>query len=397
MTIVQRFWAVDPITEEAVLADPTTVTFIVRDPDGGEATYVYGVDGNVTKNAVGIYLCALQPPLPPGDYYWNATGAGAVEATGEGVFTIQPSGVLPPSFPTVADYGPCSGWADGGYVADFDTSLGMGSSTYLLDTVAEAASQIMYEISARQFPGTCQRKVRPCRQTCDCFGLSPSLGLGAWYWSSSWGAGVAGNWRNECGDSCGCGSESYIELGGYPVQQILEVKIDGVVISPSPGPPPDGNPAHAGGYRLDGRRRLIRLADLSNPAVPVDQSWPACQDLSLPDTEPGTFSVTYQWGTAPPELGRMAAAQLAVELWKAQPQNGGACKLPNRVSRVVRGGVTYDRVVPIAELIRTGATGLALVDSFIALVNPQGAKRRSAVYSPDLQPKARQLGQSVGD
>lgn len=395
INIVQRFFTVDPLTEATTLADPTTVTFDVRDPDGVVTSYVYGVNGNVTKSATGIYLCALAPPLPPGDYGWAAIGTGAVEATGEGVFTVLPSGVLPPVFPTVADYGPCSGWVDGAYVADFDTSLGVGSSTYLLDPVAEVASQLLYELSARQFAGNCQRTVRPCRQTCACFAFSPSLGLGPWAWTSGLVSGIgAYSWRNECGDSCGCGSESYVRLAGYPVQQILQVKIDGVVISPTQGPPPDGNPAHVGGYRLDGRRNLIRLADLTtNPNVPVDVSWPVCQDLSLPDTEPATFSVTYEWGQSPPEAGRMAAAQLAVELWKSQPQNGGVCRLPNRVSRVTRGGVTMDRVVPLAELLRAGATGLTFVDAFIALTNPQGAKRRSAVYSPDLQPFSRKVGQ----
>lgn len=343
----------------------------------------------MTKNSVGVYLCALATPLPPGDYAWAAVGTGIgpndATATGEGVFTILASGVLPPSFATVADYGPCSGWVDGAYVADFDTTLGLGSSSYLLDTVAEAASQLMYELSARQFPGNCQRKVRPCRQTCSCFGFSPSLGLGPWYWTSQWWGGVGGwNWRNECGDSCGCGSESYIKLAGYPVQSIIEVKLDGTILDPFT-------------YRLDNRRNVIRLADVTNPAVPVDLFWPVCQDLSLPDTEAGTFSVTYEWGQAPPELGRMAAAQLAVELWKSMPQNGGVCRLPTRVTKITRGGVTMERIVPLAELLRQGATGLPLVDSFMALVNPQGAKRRSAVFSPDVQPFARKLGQGQGE
>jgi hypothetical protein len=380
ITIVQRFSLVDPLTEEPTPADPTTVVFTVRDPDGVETVYEYGVAVNVTRAEVGVYLCALQPQLPAGGYAYRCVGTGTVEAAGEGTFTILDSGVEVPDYPEVAELGPCSGWIDGGYVADWDTTLGVGSSSYLLDTIAAVASQLVFELSARLYPGVCRRKVRPCRQGCACYGFSPSLGLGPWYWTSSWFGGVGSwNWRNECGDTCGCGSESYIRLAGDPVRRVLEVKLDGAVLDPSE-------------YRLDGRRYLIRLADTSQ-TPPRDRAWPVCQDLSLPDSEPATFSVLYEWGQEPPELGKLAAAQLAAELWRASPANQGECRLPAKVTRVVRQGVTMERVVPLASVLRSGATGLPLLDAFIAQENPQGARRRSLVWSPDLQPYARQVGQ----
>jgi hypothetical protein len=381
MTIVQTFRKIDPVTRVVTDADPTTVTFTVIDPDGVETQYVFGADANVTKYATGIYLCALEAPLPPGDYLYGCVGTGHVQAADEGTFTILPGGTQPPVFPTTAQYGPCNSWVDGGYVADWDGTLAVGSSTYLLDPAAEMASQLMYELTARQFPGTCQRKVRPCRQTCSCFGTSPALGLGPWYWTSA-APGIGGAaWRNECGDSCGCGNESYIRLAGDPVQRILEVKVDGVILDP------------ATDYRLDERRNLIRLADTTT-TPPTDRFWPQCQDLSLDDTEPGTYSVVYEWGMAPPELGKQAAAQLAVELWKASPGNQGECRLPNKVTKIVRQGISMDRVVGMADMLRAGATGLQLVDAFIALANPQKARMRSAVFSPDVDRFARQVGQN---
>lgn len=379
LTIVERFLRLDPVTKVPESADPTTVTFTVIDPDGVSTDYVYGVDTNVTRFETGGYLCALETPLPPGDYLYGCVGTGHVQAAMEGTFTILPGGTQAPVFPTTAQYGPCNSWVDGGYVADWDGTLGVGSSSYLLDTAAEMASQLMYELTARQFAGTCQRKVRPCRQTCACFGLSLSLGLGPWYWTTA-APGIGGwGWRNECGDGCGCGNESYLRLAGYPVQRILEVKIDGEIIDPSE-------------YRLDERRNLIRMADTST-TPPTDRSWPVCQDLSLDDTEPGTFSVVYEWGMAPPELGKQAAAQLAVELWRGAPGNDGVCRLPNKVTRIVRQGIEMDRVVSMADALREGATGLQLVDAFIALVNPQKAKMRSAVFSPDVPRFGRQVGQ----
>lgn len=384
VTLVDRFTRIDPVTLEPVLADPTTITFTVTDPDGGITSYVYGTDPNVTRQETGIYLCALAPPLPPGPYSYDCVGTGQVQAASEGTFTVLPSGVQPETFPTVAQYGPCNTWIDGAYVNQWaGASLAVGSSDYLLDPYAEFASQLMYELTARQFQGTCQRKVRPCRQTCQCWGAGTAVGgLGPWYWPS----GISGywwggwSWISECGDTCGCGHESYVRLAGYPIQRILQVKVNGDVL------------VEGVDYRLDGRRDLIRLADLTADPV-VDRFWPACQDLSLPDTEPGTYSVTYEWGAPPPEGGKLAAAQLAVELFRASPANGGECRLPNRVERVVRQGITMDRIVPVADMLRAGQTGLGLVDAFIAMTNPQNAKRRSAVYSPDVDPFARQVGQ----
>lgn len=390
LTIVQRFFTIDALTGASTPADPSTITFTVRDPDGGETNYVYGTDMNVTRQDVGLYLCKLAPPLPPGAYWYGCVGTGSIEASDQGTFTIGQSGDQPETYPTTAIYGPCQNWIDGNYVdvwargqGDNDI-LGIGSSSYLLDPYAEMASQLMYELTARQFQGTCSRKVRPCRQACQCWGGGEAVGgLGPWYWPSGYSAYWWGSWSwtNECGDTCGCGSESYIRLAGYPVQRILEVKLNGSVL------------VEGVDYRLDGRRDLIRLADLSVDAPQQDRFWPACQDLSKPDTEPGTYSVTYEWGGVVPEGGKMAAAQLAVELFKASPGNGGECRLPNRVERVVRQGITMDRIVPVADMLRGGQTGLALVDAFIAMVNPQKAKRRSAVYSPDIDPFARQVGQ----
>jgi hypothetical protein len=385
VTIVERFTKIDPVTLAVVLADPSTVTFTVTDPDGVATSYVYGTDPNVTRQQEGIYLCALAPPLPPGPYSYDAVGTGAVQAASEGTFTVLASGVKPELFPTVAVYGPCNTWIDGAYVNNWaigmgeGQGLGVGSSDYLLDPYAEFASQLMYELTARQFPGTCQHKVRPCRQQCSCFGANSSLGgVGPWIWPSTisayWWGGWA--WYNECGDACGCGRESYIRLSGYPVQRILEVRLNGDVLD-------------ADQYRLDGRRDLIRLASTDGD----DQFWPACQDLSLPDTEPGTYSVTYEWGGVVPEGGKLAAAQLAAELFKASPGNAGVCQLPNQVTKIVRQGIEMDRVVPIADLMREGASGLALVDAFIAMTNPQKAKRRTMVWSPDIDPYAKQVGQ----
>lgn len=265
--------------------------------------------------------------------------------------------------------GPCTAWITADDVAACCASAGVGSDLSQLDVWAVTASMLMYEASARQFKGLCPPvTVRPCRNTCGCFGSSPSAG-GAWYWTSSWLGGGGWGWRNECGDRCGCGTTDFVRLAGYPVRAVDEVKIDGVALDPSE-------------YRLQKWRKLYRTTDPGPPPQP--RLWPVCQDLGLPDTAPGTWSVTYRAGVDPPELGRQAAAQLACQLFLAC-SNPDKCKLPNRVTKVVRQGVTYDRIVPLANLLLAGQTGLALVDSFIAGYNRYGSQRRPAVYSPDVQ------------
>lgn len=379
ITLLERFYAIDPVTQASTPANPDAVTFEVVDPDNNSTFYIFGVDLNVTNPEFGLFVCALDPQLPPGTYVYRVEGSGAVDAVDEGSFDVVESAVLSPSPSTVATPGPCSSWISGVDVAEYDPGMGVGSDVWLLDDVAYQASYLLYEMSGRQFPGVCEITVRPCRQPCGCWG-GEAFGLSPYYWTTSWvsGAWFTG-WRNDNGETCGCGNESYIRLSGYPVREILEVKIDGSPIDPS-------------GYRLDERRKLIRMADLST-TPPTDRLWPGCQDLSLPDTEPGTYSVRYTYGANVPQAGKWAAAQMAAELWKAFPANQGECRLPSRVTRVARQGITMERLLPTADLLRGGQTGLVLVDTFIAMVNPTKARRRSAVWSPDVQSFARRVGQ----
>lgn len=277
--------------------------------------------------------------------------------------------------------GPCTPWITGADVAACGADTGVGSDTALLDGVAADATYILFEISGRQFAGECETTRRPCRNACSCFGSGASLGF-PWYWSVGWWGGSLGMWGNECGDRCGCGSISTVKLAGYPVREILEVKIGGEVL------PEFDAVTGARNYRLDGHRKLVRM-DAPGPPV-VTQRWPSCQNMALDDDQPGTFAVTYTYGADVPPLGMDAAAQLARELWNAC--NGRACALPSRVTKVVRTGISMD-LQPIAAQLRAGNTGLALVDSFIAASNSAKLRRRPMVWSPDMDPYARKVGE----
>lgn len=268
--------------------------------------------------------------------------------------------------------GPCSAWCTGQEAAAFNSVDNVDPD--LFEVVAGEASGALFEISGRQFNGVCERTVRPCAQTCGCFGRSSGLDyrwtMGGYGWGYGWG------WvSDECGDRCGCEPLSVVRLAGYPVRQVTEVKIGGVVLDPA-------------GYRLDGWRNLVRMDDPGPPVV--KQVWPGCQNLALDDTEPGTFSVSYLWGVDPPQLGKDAACQLAGQLYLSI--NGQDCRLPTGTTKVIRQGVQVERQLLANWFDPTKATGLVHIDAFLAAYWPTRTRRRPALWSPDVQPFARRVG-----
>lgn len=383
VAVVKRFFDIDPLTDEATPEDPDIVTFTTLDPNGVQAVYVFGAAAEVTNPDVGVYLLSLPPQDPVGSWKWRcaSSGSGLIDAE-EGAFDIVASGVIEPEEPEVAVWGPCSPWINGDDIAACGADLGLGSDTWLLDDVAFASAALLYELTARLFAGVCEQTARPCADACTCFGFSPSLGLGQWAWGWLPGQGGVGGWwwTDDCGNQCGCGVLSRVLLSGYPVRKIEEVKIGGVPLLEFDADSGLRN------WRLDYRRYLTRM---STPEETV--MWPACQNLGLDDDQPGTFSIRYKWGQDVPALGRAAAAQLGRELWLAC--NGKDCKLPNKVTKIVRAGITMDRLLTVADSFRAGSTGIQLVDAWIANVNPNKAMRRPMVWSPDRPRYAKRLGQ----
>lgn len=382
VAVVQTFARIDPISGDEQLADPSTVVFTVLDPSGEETTYTFGTDPNVQHEGTGVYVLTLAAPLPPGTFTWRAAGSGAVVASGEGQFTILPSGVLAPLEAAGPVLGPCSPWISGEDVLTHaGGAIAADTPPYLIDEFAYEAGAALFEISGRRFTGRCGPiTVRPCRNNCACWAPA-SLGLGPWYWTSyPWGVGAWG-WWNELGDRKGCQPLSRVRLAGNPIREIVEVKIDGEVLDPLDE---NGNP----NYRLDLWRDLVRMGDPGGPPGEGDgryqpRSWPGCQNLDLDDTEQGTFSITYYRGVDPPQLGRDAAAQLAVQLYLSS--NGSACQLPAGTTQVTRQGVTVERGLLANWFDPTKATGIPALDLFLRAYFNIKAQRPSLVFSPDLQ------------
>ncbi len=232
----------------------------------------------------------------------------------------------------------------------------------LIATEINVATDLLYVLSGRQFAGECLHVARPCRKN-NCFGAP--FGYIGTYTSGLYGTVVDESAYPP--PSCGCSRISSIDLGYWPVANIVQVVVDGVIVDPTT-------------YRLDQSRYLVRLAD--------NGGWPSCQHLDRPSTEDGTFEVTFEVGMAPPPGGVNAANHLACELVKQSL--GQPCQLPGRVTSVNRQQLSFTMIN--ASMLNDGLTGLYDVDLFIIAYNPHKQRGSALVWSPDLDNQSYRAG-----
>lgn len=228
------------------------------------------------------------------------------------------------------------------------------------NTARAAAAEYLYRWTGGAF-GLCEITIRPCRSDCH-DGRSTYRGT----WAP---ALVNGDWSSvscgSCGDLCGCGDSgaSSLRLPG-PVYAVTAVVIDGELLDPS-------------NYRVDNKQLLVREDG---------EGWPTCQDLSLPEGEVGTFTISYQLGNPVPPGGQLAAETLACELAKAI-SGDGTCQLPQRVQSITRQGVTIAMLDSFDDVDK-GHTGIWIIDSWIASI--RNIPRSFSVRSVDVaHPKPR--------
>lgn len=374
----------DTFRVSGTATDPTQIVYSILAPDGDLTTYTFPGAPEITHVGTGVFQLNLSPPTLPGPYQYDVDATGAVVASRAGAFTVLPNAATG-SDVSWAVVGPCQPW-----VSSQDVWNCCGQPTELVDGVicntdftaeAMAASQILFELSGRLYAGVCEKTARPCRNDCGCgFGfqvLSRGHIVAPWGWAGS-------SWACD-DDPCGCAGLSRVLLSGYPVREILEVKIDGVVVDPDT-------------YRLDNWRWLTRVRDPADPDTVL--LWPSCQQLDLPDTESGTFSVTYRYGQDAPIIGQSAAAALACQINKACSGGAEDCEIPMNAVRVTRQGVTIDKKATMDWFFgRSGSgegggwsTGIIQVDTFLNSFNTAGLQQRPRTWSPDGKRYAKVLG-----
>lgn len=238
-------------------------------------------------------------------------------------------------------------------IADIDCPAYEDLSDDLREYVEAMAVEYLWRWTGMQY-GLCEVALRPCKQPCfegtgTFYGgrapFQPYIHNGEWY---NLGCGT-------CGDKCGCDSTRALLLPG-PVESIVEVMIDGEVL-------PDTS------YRVDNRRRLVRLDG---------SEWPTCQQMDRPMTDTDTWQVTYMRGTPVPIGGQVAAAILACEF--ASSMTDGECRLPQRVTNLTRQDVSMTFLDGFDDL-KEGHTGIWEIDSWVASV--MHTPRPSTVSSPD--------------
>jgi hypothetical protein len=121
--------------------------------------------------------------------------------------------------------------------------------------------------------------------------------------------------------------------------------------------------------------------------VRIDGStWPYVNQLTLPDTGPGTWTVTAQYGESVPSGASIAVGELACEFLRGI--RGEDCRLPRNVTQIARQGVTIT-LPDVTSQFENGLTGLYFCDMFIKTWNPKMLRSRSRVYSVDRPQRGR--------
>lgn len=209
-----------------------------------------------------------------------------------------------------------------------------------------AASSVLFALSGQRFGGvftTTEQYV--CETTGAPVGCSWDAGENA-YWNPALGA-YAYVQNSPGGRRFGPGGD--IRLRGRPVRRVIELRVGDEIVDPS----------QYGVYN----RAILR------PSAGV--GWGVCSGPV----------VTYEYGAEPSAMGRMAARKLADEFVKAF--NGQECALPSSVTSVSRQGLSFSIYDP-QDFLKDGVVGLYEVDLFLQSINPGKAKKRPAVFSPDM-------------
>jgi hypothetical protein len=232
-------------------------------------------------------------------------------------------------------------------------------SDYAYDAI-KTASHLLWSMSGRKFSGTTRVTERyvsaydPYLRTgASSMTHSPQLINGQVENIASGGFG-----RNSSRDFLGDGTNSMsrVRLRGRKVIEIHNLRdYVGNIIDPS----------------------TYYLADHSTIYGSPNATWSAAN-----------VEVTYTYGSPPPASGRAAARLLATELVKLY-EDDDTCALPQRVTSVVRQGVTYT-VLDNQDFVDELRTGIYAVDLFLKAVNPDKARARSRVFTPDT-PRARRI------
>jgi hypothetical protein len=233
--------------------------------------------------------------------------------------------------------------------------LGDYAETEFAYEAAKSASNLLWALSGRKYSGTTTVTERyVCSTLAYRFGPSARNNRAELVLGDVYNMPYSDMDSYTAVTSDGLSPQSRLRLRGRPVTKIHTIRNRaGVVIEPT----------------------SYYLVDHSTIQAVAGARWAPC------DSE-----VTYTYGVEPPTLGRMAARTLAIELVKRW-NDMDDCLLPQRVTSVARQGVSYT-ILDSQEFIDDLRTGLYEVDMFLKSVNPDRARAKARVFTPDY-PRAR--------
>lgn len=232
--------------------------------------------------------------------------------------------------------GPCSLYADASDITGHPDACPVGSGDNVdLTAIAERASEALYVLTGRQFPGRCTAIVAPRRRG-DC-----------------WPTSLLGNLLG-----AGCCTDEAIPLAPHVDPESITVTIDGVAFTD---------------FWLRNGYELVRTDG---------RAWPSDNTPWLAATEPGTFRITYSFGPETPLAVEHAATELGVHYLLAA-LGDRRTKLPDGTTSLSRQGQSVR--VSDSELDAIRKAGIPSVTQAIALFNPQGLRHPTLVSSPDYE------------
>lgn len=242
-----------------------------------------------------------------------------------------------------------SGCFDDEWESDFDD---------VLKTRAVALASSTLERLTAYRVSECTTILRPCSRACGWGSMRNEFR----HWAGAYEFGPYnwdGTWYNACGcnnNSCGHTATNTVWLP-TPMGGVEEVKINGTTLEEDVD------------YWVQDNALIAKGATV----------WPLTQDLTLPTSEPNTFSIEFHNAIRPDDTAAYACGLLAVQFARACADGKGKCSLPKNVISVVRQGVSF--TLPTGSF-PGGETGIREVDAFIALYNPRHRVQAPQVYVP---------------
>jgi len=345
-----------PITLSTVVTDrdgepvdDSGAQLVVTDPSGTPTTYTVAGPPALEHTATGAYQrLVIGTALGMWSWEWTVTsGNGGMDS---GFFLV---GVGPSQ----------KAWCSLEDVLKLPSVKKVPVQDYaLMGRCVMGASEFLHSRTWRRFKGLREVELRPCCR----HAYARLRAYVAWPMVlAAQGIGSSPDPSPIMQDAqpCGCSPISEIELPD-DVQLVTRVLIDGDEYD---------------GWRLDSGRRLTRVDDTA---------WPCCADVMLPETELNTFSVHIVVGEDIPEMGRLAAAELAGELYLAVVDKG-ACQIPANITNVSTQGQTWTRI-NTQTLQKDVGLGLRTVDIFLSQFGRR--RRRAMIASPNNPDLGRRKG-----